>query len=163
MVETGTNYGHTSWEMKDHFTIHTIELSGELYRKNVEKFKDTNVKCYWGDSKSMLPKIIKDIYEPILFYLDAHYSGGLAAFGEEECPLLQELEIISHRKYNDIIICDDLRLFGSTGKCGCNGCEQYPSMEYDWRDISIELCRKAIGYAKEEQKDDRLIFYMEKE
>lgn len=39
--------------------------------------------------------------------LDAHYSGGSTAFGEEEVPLLYELEILKKRKHNDIIIIVD--------------------------------------------------------
>jgi len=62
----------------------------------------------------MLPELLNNINEPVTIYLDAHYSGGTTAFGEEEVPLLFELEILKNRKYDDIIIIDDCRLLGKT-------------------------------------------------
>ena len=161
LVETGTNFGHTCERlMRDFKEIRTIELSPILYKRALEKFKGTNVKCYFGDSKVILLDVIKDINEPVIFYLDAHYSGGLAARGEEESPLLGELRIISQRVHADIIICDDLRLFGNQGNCGTLGSDQYPLMVFDWTGVTVEACRDAlVDFKYEEQRDDRLIFY----
>ena len=39
-------------------------------------------------------------------YLDAHYSGDDTAYGDEETPLLQELQVLNEQMY-DIIIIDD--------------------------------------------------------
>ena len=57
--------------------------------------------------------------EPALFWLDAHFPGvdaNLAAFkadmeSNKNVPLEIELDIISRRQYNDVIICDDLWLY----------------------------------------------------
>jgi len=58
------------------------------------------------------------------------------AFGEEETPLLFELEILKNRIYDDIII-DDCRLLGKTGICGCAPDHPiYPTMTYDWTNIT---------------------------
>jgi hypothetical protein len=73
--------------------------------------------------------------EPVTIFLDAHYSGYKDQYGEEETPLLFELDILKNRQYDDIIIIDDCRQLGNTGSCGCNN-EYYPDMVYDWRDIT---------------------------
>jgi len=87
---------------------------------------------YFGDSKKILPDLLNTINEPVTIFLDAHYSGGTTAFGEEEAPLLHELEILKNRKYNDIIIIDDCRLLGQSGKCGVGDDDPvYPTMNYD--------------------------------
>lgn len=58
-------------------------------------------------------------------------------FGDEEVPLLFELEILKNRKYDDIIIIDDCRLLGKAGICGCGPNHSiYPTMTYDWRNIT---------------------------
>jgi hypothetical protein len=90
-----------------------------------------------GDSKKILPELLSTIQEPVTIYLDAHYSGGTTAFGEEETPLLFELEILKNRIYDDIIIIDDCRLLGKTGICGCGTDHPvYPTMTYDWTNVT---------------------------
>jgi hypothetical protein len=85
--------------------------------------------------------------EPITLYLDAHYSGGTTAFGEEEVPLLYELEILKNRTYDDIIIIDDCRLLGKIGQCGLPNHPIYPTMIYDWSNITED---KIINLMKED-------------
>jgi len=104
---------------------------------------------YLGDSKIILPELLKNINEPITIYLDAHYSGGTTAFGDEEVPLLFELDILKNRNYDDIIIIDDCRLLGKSGVCGVGDDHPvYPTMIYDWSNITedkiINLMKK--GY-----------------
>ena len=95
-IETGTYLGDGIKTVINNYDfIYSIELSEKWYNYNVEQFKDNNnVKIYLGDSKKVLPKLLENINEPITIYLDAHYSGGTTAFGEEEVPLLYELEIL---------------------------------------------------------------------
>jgi len=138
-IETGTYLGEgvksvlTSYE-----NVHSIELSEKWYNYNVDQFKQNpNVKIHLGDSKKILPELLSTINEPVTIYLDAHYSGGETAFGEEECPLLFELELLKHREHNDIIIIDDCRLLGNKGTCGCGPNHPiYPTMNYDWSNIT---------------------------
>ena len=99
---------------------------------------------YLGDSKKILPELLKNINEPITIFLDAHYSGGETAFGEEEVPLLFELSILKERKYDDIIIIDDCRLLGKTGQCGNPGDTIYPPMTYNWTDITEEKIKNML-------------------
>jgi hypothetical protein len=138
-IETGTYLGDgVKCVLKNYEQIHSIELSTKWYDHNVEQFKNAqNVKMYLGDSKKILPEILDNIHEPITIYLDAHFSGGTTAFGDEEVPLLFELEILKNRKFDDIIIIDDCRLLGKTGTCGCGPNDPiYPTMTYDWSNIT---------------------------
>jgi hypothetical protein len=140
-IETGTYLGEGIKNVLNNYeNIHSIELSEKWYQYNIEQFKNNNnVKIYLGDSKIVLPELLNNINEPVTIYLDAHYSGGTTAFGDEETPLLFELEILKNRKFNDIIIIDDCRLLGKTGFCGCSDDHPiYPTMKYNWTDITLD-------------------------
>ena len=50
-----------------------------------------NVKMYLGDSKKILPTLLNNINEPVTIYLDAHYSGGETAFGDEEAEIVYDI------------------------------------------------------------------------
>ena len=72
-----------------------------------------NIEIIKGNSVSELPKLIKkNKNKRILFFLDAHYSGGKTGQGEIEVPILQELMIIANDLENTCsIIIDDADLF----------------------------------------------------
>ena len=115
-IETGTYKGETpAMLINDFETLHTIELSDELYRMATEKFAGTKVKTHHGNSMMVLPEIIKDIDEPVLFWLDGHYSNApFCAKGETDTPIIQELTAIFKEKIlPHIILIDDARLFGT--------------------------------------------------
>jgi hypothetical protein len=138
-IETGTYLGDgIKRVLNDYENIHSIELSETWYQYNVKQFENNNnVKMYLGDSKKILPELLQTLNEPITIYLDAHYSGGTTAFGEEEVPLLFELEILKQREYDDIIIINDCRLLGKTGICGAGDNDLvYPTMTYNWSNIT---------------------------
>ncbi len=138
-IETGTYLGEGIKSVLTNYeNIHSIELSEKFYNYNVKQFKQNpNVKIYLGDSKRILPELLNAINEPVTIYLDAHYSGGETAFGDEECPLLYELELLKMREHSDVIIIDDCRLLGKKGTCGCGPAHPvYPTMEYDWSNIT---------------------------
>ena len=148
-IETGAYFGHGIKSVLNNYEkIHSIELSEKWYYFNVEQFLyNKNVKMYLGDSKKVLPLLLETIHEPVTIYLDAHYSGTPTAFGDEETPLLFELEILKNRKYDDIIIVDDCRLLGKSGECGCGPDDPtYPTMNYDWSEITEN---KIISLMKE--------------
>lgn len=72
--------------MNNYDSIHSIELSQHWYQVCIEKFKmHDKVHIHHGDSKFILPEFLMTINEPVTVHLDAHYSGGLTAFGEEVC------------------------------------------------------------------------------
>lgn len=143
-IETGTYLGQGIQTVLEQYNnIHSIELSKKWYYYNVAQFENNdNVKMYLGDTKKILPELLDTIKEPVTIYLDAHYSGTLTSFGDEETPLLFELEILKKREYDDIIIIDDCRLLGKTGECGAGPDHPiYPTMTYDWREITEEKIR----------------------
>lgn len=139
-IETGTYLGDGIKTVLNNYKhIYSIELSEKWYNYNKTQFiNNDNVNIIFGDSKKKLPELLDNINEPITIYLDAHYSGGTTAFGDEEVPLLFELDILKNREYNDIIIIDDCRLLGKTGICGNTNDNIYPIMTFDWRNITEE-------------------------
>jgi len=140
-IETGTYRGDGVKLVLGHYAhIYTIELSEHWAQYNQQQFVDRpEVHVLSGDSKQVLPELLKSIADPVTIYLDAHYSGGTTAFGEEETPLLAELDLLLTRSQPDIIIIDDCRLLGQAGTCGAGDSDPiYPTMNYDWRAITAE-------------------------
>lgn len=125
LIESGTFLGDMVAAQKDNFAkIISIELNGFLFRKASKRFKyNSHIHIVQGDSGKMLQGIMIDIYEPCLFWLDGHYSSGVTARGEKDCPIFEELNAIfsADRRFNHILLIDDARLF--TGKAG------YPHVE----------------------------------
>lgn len=112
-VETGTYCGSTTAWAANHFAhVSTIELSEQLYKKTSERLAYLkNVTFILGDSRNELSKIIERSQGPIIFWLDAHWSGGNTAGEEDQCPLLEELKIIYSSQYEHIVMIDDARTF----------------------------------------------------
>lgn len=124
LIETGTFLGEMVEAQKKRFKrIISIELGMDLYWKAKEKFKkDKNITILQGDSGKVLPKILLDINEPVIFWLDGHYSAGITAKGEKESPIFEELNaILIHSMHNHVLLIDDARCFNGEG--------DYPTIE----------------------------------
>lgn len=131
MVETGTFLGDMVEAMRGAFDrIYSIELSENLYKQAVRRFRGAkNVTLIHGDSGDVLGRLLQtggaglpEISQPTLFWLDAHYSSGVTARGEEETPIYEELrQILADHRNAHVIIIDDARCFGTD--CA------YPRME----------------------------------
>ncbi len=109
LIETGTYEGEMVYALKGKFKqIFSIELNNILAEKAKRKFiRYKNIKIIQGSSDLVLPKILKTISNPCLFWLDAHYSGGKTSKGIKETPILEELkEIVKHSNKNLILIDD---------------------------------------------------------
>jgi hypothetical protein len=142
-VETGSYVGNGINEVKDDFQIvHSIELDQKWYLLCKELFiNQPDIHLHLGDSSEILETLFPELNEPVIFYLDAHYSGGETAFGNEEekgTPLLRELEILGKRNHKDIIVINDMRLMGKKSYGGIKDDIIYPLIEYDWVHITIE-------------------------
>lgn len=111
-VEGGTYKGGTAKSMGEKFRkIFTIEKSDIMFEIAKENLKDTNnITLLKGDTREHLDSIIAN-NENILFWLDAHWSGGDTYGEEDECPLIEELDIIFKYNKNYVILIDDARLF----------------------------------------------------
>jgi hypothetical protein len=112
-VETGTFRGKTSiWASGIFKEVYTIENSRELFESVSEsllRFK--NIHPLFGNSAVQLGKIVSEIKQPAIFWLDAHWCGGATYGNAEPCPLLDEIRIIKQSGYNHIIMIDDARFF----------------------------------------------------
>ena len=65
--------------------------------------------------------MVSSLNDPAIFWLDGHYSSGITAKGELECPIYGELDaIFSFQSLNHLILIDDARLF--------NGTNDYPTI-----------------------------------
>jgi hypothetical protein len=124
LVETGTYLGEMiKANLKNFSSIHSVELGDLLFGAARSKFaKYSHVSLYHGDSAEVMPFILRPLSQPALFWLDAHYSGGITAKGKIDTPILEELRVIlSHNIKGHVILIDDARCFD-----GKNG---YPSLE----------------------------------
>jgi len=124
LVETGTYLGDMIYFNLDKFKkIFSIELSENLANMSKNIFKNKkHVKILIGDSGIKLKEVILELDSKSLFWLDGHYSGGLTAKGESNCPVLKELDIIFNNNiYRHIILIDDANAF--------DGKNDYPNKE----------------------------------
>jgi hypothetical protein len=108
-VETGTYLGTSTRLLAEHFDrVTTIELSRRLaWRARILFATRRNVRVLQGDSGTLL----RPATSPTLYWLDAHWSSGVTAGKENECPLLDEIRVTSPGHPNDCYLIDDARLF----------------------------------------------------
>jgi hypothetical protein len=123
LIETGTFLGNMIASTASLFKhIYSIELDEELYNSAKTRFaRVPHITLLHGDSAQLLPAVLASISHPCLFWLDAHYSGGITAKGAVETPILSELAcILSHRLHNHVVLIDDAREF--------TGAHDYPTL-----------------------------------
>lgn len=110
LVETGTYQGDMVEAQRPYFReIYSIELSRELHDAAKKRFDQPHIHLLQGDSGEMLGNI--HLSEPTLFWLDGHYSGGITALGDKECPIFEELAHIKNSDLKHVVLIDDARLF----------------------------------------------------
>jgi hypothetical protein len=152
LVETGTYRGDMIYAEKDSFDkLYSIELDETLFKKAAQKFgKYPHITILHGDSGKVLKNTVPDLDEPVLFWLDGHYSGGITAKGDRECPIFEELETIFTSKHHHVILIDDARCF--------DGTHDYPTIT----ELTEFVAKNKPGYTVE-VKDDfiRLVYASE--
>lgn len=123
LVETGTYLGDMVFaQLKNFDRIFSIELSKDLFERAKKRFSnESNVKLLHGDSGICMNEIMLMLTEKALFWLDGHYSGGITAQAEKDCPVMEELQSILKSPQEHVILIDDARLFTS-------GAKDYPSL-----------------------------------
>lgn len=112
-IEAGTFQGGTARWAASHFEqVVTIENSKIFYQNTNEKYKDLeNINFLFGDTRNHFKEIVPTLEQPAIFWLDSHWCGG-DSYGEtDQCPLLEELNIINKSQIDHTIIIDDARLF----------------------------------------------------
>ena len=135
--ETGTYVGNTVFGVKDAFQkVYSVELSKELANLARERFaNEPKVQIINNDSSNAIKSFLKDLTEPAVFWLDAHYSTGITAMGKKQTPIREELEaILKHSIKGHYILIDDVKDF--------NGQNDYPTAAE-----IIEMVKK-IGYGQ---------------
>ena len=117
LIETGTFLGDMVEAQQSNFKkIFSIELQHDFAEKAKERFKGMgHIRILEGDSGRLLETILSEIREPAIFWLDAHYSGGLTARGDNECPIFQEIDAIFATREKHLLLIDDARLFNGSG------------------------------------------------
>jgi hypothetical protein len=110
-IETGTADGATVAGLLGEFErLHTIELNIGAWQAAVQKFANQpKVTCHQGESDKILPSLM--YLGPAVFWLDAHWCGGVR--GAKATPVLEELDVILRAGHADVILVDDVRLFGT--------------------------------------------------
>ncbi len=113
-IETGTFMGEMIDAVLHTFSkIISVEVDQALAERAHKKFSvHPHVTIIQGDSGKLLPAIAVDIKEPCLFWLDAHYSGGVTGMSDLETPIIRELNILLDDHQPDhVILIDDAREF----------------------------------------------------
>jgi hypothetical protein len=125
LIETGTYHGAMLEAVRwDFDRIYSIELDNTLFTAAVARFaRSQHIAILQGDSGSLLPQLLSSLHEPCLFWLDAHYSGGVTARGEQETPVVTEVSHILRHPYaqQHVVLIDDARCFVAANN--------YPSIE----------------------------------
>ena len=111
-VETGTYIGDTAMWASAHFSkVYTIEIMAEMSQTATKRAAGIkNINFLVGDSSKVMPTIINELPDNAFFWLDGHYSGQGTGGEENECPVLEEINISSKCK-DAIILIDDARCF----------------------------------------------------
>ncbi len=139
LIETGTFLGDMVEAQKDNFKkIYSIELQQDLAEKAKARFlKMNHIRILQGDSSKLLGEILSEVNEPAIFWLDAHYSGGLTARGEKDCPIYAEVDAIFKKNLNHILLIDDAKYFTGEG--------DYPKID----DLTVYIQKKDERYKVE--------------
>ncbi len=147
-VETGTYKAETTAAMAPHFDrVISIELDPTLAAAAQQKFAKTkNVQILLGDSGLLLPKVVAELDQRTLFWLDGHNCGAGTGMSKDfgPTPIMRELEtIFAHHIKDHVIIIDDQRYF--TGEWG------YPTIDELFRfvhrhrpDLVMDICTDSI-------------------
>ena len=113
VVETGTFTGDMVDALMEHARrIVSIELDPRLYTAARRRFDGhPRVQLLHGDSANLLPSVIAGLNGRALFWLDGHYTVGVAG-PERESPILNELRaLLEAPPQGHVIMVDDIRLF----------------------------------------------------
>ena len=111
-IETGTYKGGSSFWAAQHFDkVYTIEIDPAISKETSSRQDcPKNIQFYIGNSKDVLPELVKEIKAPSLFWLDGHWCN-ISEIGKElECPLIDEIKALKDFG-NSVILIDDARAF----------------------------------------------------
>jgi len=131
-IETGTWQGDGTIYLARHFDrVWSVEIDDHWYD---HCFAITrmypHVSLINGDSAIALRVLLNELYNPVLFWLDAHWCAGNGQLRLDiECPLLDELEAITDSQVEPYILIDDAKYFVDGDLNGMHTPEQWPSFD----------------------------------
>ena len=117
LVESGTFLGGTVEYFLPHARrIISVEIEPELHEAARRRFQSSpSVELLLGDAIEVIPRVLAEISEPPLLYLDGHFTGGVnkePGQAIEPAPgILERLGGLELPSGTSIVV-DDLRLFG---------------------------------------------------
>ena len=118
-IESGTYLGGTVRAFAPHARrIFSIELAPKLYADAAAAFAGVpHVTIIEGDATQHVPRLVADLDEPPLIFLDGHYSCGETACGDEIEPALTIIRLLADQGVppGTTIVIDDLRSFHGGG------------------------------------------------
>lgn len=148
VVETGTYRGDNIPSKIGVFReVHSIELDPAYARAARALYTHPSVTVHQGDSGDVLDTLVDTWHEPVMFFLNAHWSGGdTARAPDSQTPLLKEMRALSRRtEHRDIIFVDDTRSLGRKCFSGTPGCKDWPYTKFDWREVTMTALLAAYG------------------
>jgi hypothetical protein len=131
LVETGTYRGDMMMAQRAHFdALTSIELDPQLHQAARRRLGHLpQVTLLHGDSGVKITEVLAGLDRLALFWLDAHYSGGVTARAEIDTPISAEMEqVLAHPVKGHVILIDDAHEF-----VGENG---YPTYEQLAREVT---------------------------
>jgi hypothetical protein len=147
-IELGTCVGGTTrWMAQNFKKVIGIEIMWDYLSVAAERvgLPDSDVTLYEGSTVDALPKVLKDITEPVIMFVDSHWG--------EYNPLLKELEIIAEHKLKPVLVIHDFLVPGRKDL----GFDVYENIVYEWKwiqpsiekiygtDYVMEYNKKAAG------------------
>lgn len=118
-IETGTFTGEMIAALLPAFDrLISIELQPELARAARRRFASCpTVQILEGDSAVLFRRVLADLREPALCWLDAHHTGGISAGSGRDAPVMAEIDaLLAHPVRGHVVLIDDARCF--TGREG---------------------------------------------
>lgn len=134
LVETGAYLGDTVRALQGRFDrLYSIELAESLALPLQAEFaSDPSIRIVIGDSGKKLATVLPEIDGPAVFWLDAHYSGGVTV-GDGAVPIFAEIKLINSLcLHQHAILIDDMIDF--------KGDDGYPTTE------ALKIVLTGLGY-----------------
>jgi hypothetical protein len=121
-IETGTFRGDSAIILHRHCgSVFTIESNYELFENSRIRLADMpDIHVLFGYSPGVLPRILKGLQSPAIFWLDAHWFPGVPDSNSSQCPLLEELSIIAGWPHvtQSCVLIDDAHMFKEPPNAG---------------------------------------------
>jgi hypothetical protein len=153
-VESGTYLGRTVAFMRKYCRqLYSVEFQDHLAQAAQERFAgDPAIRIFHGSGATWMPRIVAELRESALFWLDGHFASGTTREGEVACPTLQEISAaLADSRFDHVILIDDAREFrGTAGYPTLAAMEQFirsarPDVAVEVRDDIVRVVPARLG------------------